>query len=188
MSDSVENGAKSPVASGSDPADSLRAAALLTLKSKRRKPIVDTSGGSGSSQRPPPPDTSVQLDYGQDDIGSSPTDVAMPPVPLKASHPDLEDGQMREEGEISDSEDAPSKTVSKPALDASTVVKVESPTHNLLDRTRDPPHPGPSLTPLSLREQIIIDPDHVRPDLSSSYIIFLAGPCDLHFRSEPGSV
>ncbi|KAJ6585077.1 hypothetical protein B0H19DRAFT_409694 [Mycena capillaripes] len=166
MSDLVENGGTSPVASGSDPASSLRAAALLTLKSKRRKPIVDTSGGSVLPQRPQPTDTSVQLDYGQEDIGSSPTDVAMPSAPLKNPHPDPEDEKLREEGEISDSEDAPSKPVSKPALDTPTVIKVESPTHNVLDRIRDPPHPGPSLTPVSsLREQII-DPEHVRPGLS----------------------
>ncbi|KAF7365121.1 MADS-box domain-containing protein [Mycena venus] len=134
MSDLVENGARSPVASDSDPASSLRAAALLTLKSKRRKPVVDTSGASGLSQRPPPADTSVQLDYGQDDISSSPTDVAMPPAQLKL---DPEDGQLREEGEISDSEDAP---------------------------IRDPPHPGPS-SPVPPRE-CIIDADHVRPGLS----------------------
>ncbi|KAJ7761581.1 hypothetical protein DFH07DRAFT_815476 [Mycena maculata] len=164
----VENGARSPVASGSsDPASSLRAAALLTLKSKRRKPTVDISGNSGSSHRPPTTDTSLQLDYGQEDISSSPTDVAMPPVPLKASHPDTEDGQMREEGEISDSEDALSKPGSKSALpvDAPTIIKVESPTHNLLDRTRDPPHPEPSLDPVPLGE-FIVDPDHVRPGLS----------------------
>ncbi|KAJ7134715.1 hypothetical protein C8R44DRAFT_870318 [Mycena epipterygia] len=166
MSDPIpelENGARSPVASGSsDPASSLRAAALLTLKSKRRKPTVDTSGSSGHSQRPPTTDSSLQLDYGQEDTGSSPTDVA---IPLKTSHPDLEDGQMREEGEISDSEDAPSKSASKTTLDTPTVVKVESPTHNLLDRIRDPPHSGPSLTPFSLGEHFI-DADHVRPGLS----------------------
>ncbi|KAJ7819385.1 hypothetical protein B0H14DRAFT_2836664 [Mycena olivaceomarginata] len=152
MSDLVENGAKSPVASASDPASSLRAAALLTLKSKRRKPNVDTSGGSGPSQRPPPSDTVVQLDYGQDDIGSSPTDVAMPMAPLKR---DPEDGPSREEGEISDSEEGPVKAHTP------TVVKVESPTHNLLDRISDP---GPPLPPVPL--QYIIDPDHVRPGLS----------------------
>ncbi|KAJ7147043.1 hypothetical protein C8R43DRAFT_1011618 [Mycena crocata] len=166
MSDSIselENGAKSPDASGSsDPASSLRAAALLTLKSKRRKPTIDTSGNPGPSQRPPPTDTSLQLDYGQEDIGSSPTDVAMVPVPLKASHPDLEDaGQTREEGEISDSEDALSKPVPKSELDTPTVVKVESPTHNLLDRIRDPPQPAS----VSLGEHFI-DADHVRPGLS----------------------
>ncbi|KAJ7695646.1 hypothetical protein B0H17DRAFT_1054987 [Mycena rosella] len=164
MSDTIselENGARSPVASGSsDPASSLRAAALLTLKTKRRKPVVDTSGSPGPFQRPPPTDTSLQLDYGQEDIGSSPTDVAMPPAPLKAPHPGNEDGQTREEGEISDSEDSPSKQP-KPAPDP-TIVKVESPTHNLLDRTRDP---RLSLTPVSLGEHVI-DADHVRPGLS----------------------
>ncbi|KAJ6508671.1 hypothetical protein C8R45DRAFT_449537 [Mycena sanguinolenta] len=157
MSTLVENRANSPVASDSDPASSLRAAALLTLKSKRRKPNVDTSGHS----RPLPTDTSVQLDYGQDDIGSSPTDVAM--LPLKR---DPEDGLIREEGEISDSEEAQSKpAASKRPLDTPTVVKVESPTHNLLDRIGDPPNPGPSLSPIPFGE-IVIDANHVRPGLS----------------------
>ncbi|KAJ7175950.1 hypothetical protein C8R46DRAFT_1080160 [Mycena filopes] len=150
MSDPVDSEPKSPPAEGSDPADSLRAAALLTLKAKRRKPIVDTSG---SPLRPPPVDHSLRLDYGQDDIDSSPTDVAMPP-PLK---PDPEDPN-REEGEISDSEEALSKPASsKPPRDTPTVVKVESPTHDFLDRIRAPP-------PLSLGEQLI-DADHVRPGL-----------------------
>ncbi|KAJ6605679.1 hypothetical protein B0H10DRAFT_2076626, partial [Mycena sp. CBHHK59/15] len=165
MSDPIselENGTRSPVASGSsDPASSLRAAALLTLKSKRRKPVVDTSGSSGPSQRPLTTDTSVQLDYGQEDIASSPTDVVMAPVPLKDSHPDMEDGQLREEGEISDSEDSASKSIPGP----SAVVKAESPTYNLLDRIEDPPHPRPSLTPIPLGDHFV-DADHVRPGLA----------------------
>jgi hypothetical protein len=164
MSDSVssvENGARSP--GPSDPASSLRAAALLTLKAKRRKPVVDTSGSASLSQRPPPTDSSLQLDYGQEDISSSPTDVATPTLPLKTSS-DVEDGQVREEGEISDSEDAPSKPLPNPASDPpATVVKVESPTHNVLDRI----HPGPSPPPVSLGEYII-DADHVRPGLTSA--------------------
>ncbi|KAF8158907.1 hypothetical protein K438DRAFT_1860605 [Mycena galopus ATCC 62051] len=83
-------------------------------------------------------------------------------MPLKR---DPEDGPSREEGEISDSEEAASKTVTKTPLDTPTVVKVESPTHNVLDRIRDPLHPGPSITPVPLRE-FMIDADHVRPGLS----------------------
>ncbi|KAJ7212022.1 hypothetical protein GGX14DRAFT_362304 [Mycena pura] len=166
MSESIselENGAQG--LDSSDPASSLRAAALLTLKSKRRKP-VDTAGSSG---RPHPQlsDTSIQLDYGQEEvIKSSTKDVEMPPVPsLKTSNSGTEDGQMREEGEISDSEDAPSKVVSKIGLDNPVVLKAESPTHTLLDRIRDPPHPGPSLSPVSTGE-VYVDPEHVRPGLS----------------------
>ncbi|KAJ7025331.1 hypothetical protein C8F04DRAFT_1128550 [Mycena alexandri] len=137
----------SPPANGSDPADSLRAAALLTLKAKRRKPTVDTS-------RQPPTDASLQLDYGQDDIDSSPADVPVRTASL-ALKLDPEDPN-REEGEISDSEEA---QASKLLLhrDTTTVVKVESPTHDFLDRIRAPP-------PLSLGEQLL-DADHVRPGL-----------------------
>ncbi|KAJ7784465.1 hypothetical protein B0H16DRAFT_1681862 [Mycena metata] len=137
----------SPPANGSDPADSLRAAALLTLKAKRRKPTVDTN-------RQPPTDASLQLDYGQDDIDSFSADVPMPTASL-ALKPDPEDPN-REEGEISDSEEAQaSKLLHR---DTPTLVKVESPTHDFLDRIRAPP-------PLSLGEQLI-DADHVRPGLS----------------------
>ncbi|KAK7048450.1 MADS-box domain-containing protein [Favolaschia claudopus] len=156
MSDPVENGAKSPDASDADPASSLRAAALLTLKSKRRKPTVDISALSGLPQRPQTTDPSVQLDYGQDDIASSPTDVAMTGPTLK-NEPN--DNQPREEGEISDSEEAASKMASKFSLDPMAIVKVESPMHNLLDRIGDLSHPGPP-------HEFIIDANHVRPGLS----------------------
>ncbi|KAJ7069770.1 hypothetical protein C8F01DRAFT_1113918 [Mycena amicta] len=113
-----------------DPASSLRAVALLTLK--RRKPT------DGLPQRPTNDDPSVQLDYGQDDLKESPNDVDMP----------LE-GQYREEGEISDSED-PALKASKAMLAA---IKSESPAREF---------PVPSLSP----GEVYLDPDHVRPGLS----------------------
>ncbi|KAJ7644212.1 hypothetical protein FB45DRAFT_897239 [Roridomyces roridus] len=151
----AEDGVPSP--ESTDPS-SLRALALSTLK-RRKLPAVDTAGISSLPQRPPTTDPSLQLDYGQDDIGSSPTDVEMPPPSLKPSLPDLGDGLTREEGEISDSEEASSKAAAKRALAmAQAVVKVESPPHNLLDRTSD-------IATVSLGE-CIVDPDHVRPGLS----------------------
>ncbi|KIK57281.1 hypothetical protein GYMLUDRAFT_767922 [Collybiopsis luxurians FD-317 M1] len=102
----------SSASSVDDAASSLRAAALLTLKSnKRRKPNDQVAQPS----RPMIVDNSVHLDYGQDDIASSP-----PEVPTRTYSPPSispqnysEDGQIREEGEISDTE--------TPTLPASSV-------------------------------------------------------------------
>jgi len=93
---STESGTLSASSSGSsgsssssllpDPASSLRAAALLTLKSKRRKP----TSGTSADRRPAVDDNAnaLQLDYGQQE--SEPIEV-----------------DIREEGEISDTEGTP---------------------------------------------------------------------------------
>ncbi|KAK0188033.1 hypothetical protein F5146DRAFT_738167 [Armillaria mellea] len=104
----------SATSSPSDPASSLRAAALLTLKSKRRKVAGEQSSTAALPARPPPITDSFQLDYGQED-GSSSTARAPAPGPSKPYPVDMEDGQIREEGEISDSEEqlataAPART------------------------------------------------------------------------------
>ncbi|KAK0201808.1 hypothetical protein DFS33DRAFT_1264121 [Desarmillaria ectypa] len=101
-----------------DPASSLRAAALLTLKSKRRKAAGEQSATAALPARPPPIADSFQLDYGQED-GSSSTARAPAPGPSKPYPVDMEDGQIREEGEISDSEEqlatvAPARTKQSP--------------------------------------------------------------------------
>lgn len=108
-----------------DPASSLRAAALLTLKSKRRKPDSATSR--------PPQSSDLQIDYGNDE-------------------------PQREEGEISDSEDA--KNSPKKQRSASIVPKVESPTHSLFENT-------PAAYPD--RPVYAIDANHIRPGLESLY-------------------
>ncbi|TFK40857.1 hypothetical protein BDQ12DRAFT_470150 [Crucibulum laeve] len=104
-----------------DAASSLRAAALLTLKAKRRKPTMEASAASMPASRPIPTADSVLLDYGQEDSSSQPP---IPPTPaltsdsaLASSNParapilpsitDDEDGQIREEGEISEEEETP---------------------------------------------------------------------------------
>ncbi|OJA12098.1 hypothetical protein AZE42_03444 [Rhizopogon vesiculosus] len=94
-----------------DPAQSLRAAALLSRK--RRKVAVE--------QVPPLPqrpqvEQTMQLDYGQEELPSSrpfanyfPTQNKVPSTseePPPDSTPDIEDGQIREEGEISDTEES----------------------------------------------------------------------------------
>ncbi|KAH7908051.1 hypothetical protein BJ138DRAFT_1069425 [Hygrophoropsis aurantiaca] len=95
-----------------DPASSLRA---LALRSRKRRKVA--------ADNPPPlrpvPEPSMQLDYGQDDTeppSVSPT-AAHPVGPRKPSistptsasapNPEIEDGQIREEGEISDTEGTP---------------------------------------------------------------------------------
>ncbi|KAF8158080.1 hypothetical protein B0H34DRAFT_440537 [Crassisporium funariophilum] len=90
-------------AASADPVSSLRAAALSTLKSKRsRKPVVEKSAPAPIS-RPPPP-SEFQLDYGQED---TPMNID-PPSPKETAEVEVhvQEAQMREEGEISDEEDA----------------------------------------------------------------------------------
>ncbi|CAK5284148.1 unnamed protein product [Mycena citricolor] len=152
MSDSFPEADKRPNNSEapgiSDPASSLRAAALLTLKTKRRKP--DTS----NSRPPPRVDNSFQLDYGQMDPAPPPSsDVDMSlAASLKVPKSDVElDGQSREEGEISDSEDPASKTAPITAREITSSAQVDS--------------PRPSATKANLNDACIIGPDRVRPGL-----------------------
>ncbi|KAF5369264.1 hypothetical protein D9758_002784 [Tetrapyrgos nigripes] len=169
-----------------DPASSLRAAALLTLKSKRRKPTNSQSVPSSTlPARPVAIDSSVQLDYGQEDsIASSPPQAADP-----------ENGQAREEGEISDSEMDPTaasaKATSSPTTslpnpstipsvsDSSTetpprpegALKAESPPPAFFDRISDvvPPESQSASSVTddanSGQRSYFIDADHVRPGL-----------------------
>ncbi|EPQ54458.1 hypothetical protein GLOTRDRAFT_129821 [Gloeophyllum trabeum ATCC 11539] len=102
-----------------DPTSSLRAAALMTLKSKRRKPTSNVNQDASLSGRPAPVAPDIQLDYG-DDASLSTTSNARPvatsaPNELAPSSDtarltdamEVEEGQIREEGEISDSESPP---------------------------------------------------------------------------------
>ncbi|KIK93378.1 hypothetical protein PAXRUDRAFT_517799 [Paxillus rubicundulus Ve08.2h10] len=100
-------------AGAGDAASSLRAAALLSRK--RRKVASEIA------PLRPAPEPSFQLDYGQDDSSTSPAHAAptakkqpVPEAQLAPSPPaptsqmeDIEDGQIREEGEISDTETSP---------------------------------------------------------------------------------
>ncbi|KAJ3881762.1 hypothetical protein F5051DRAFT_91177 [Lentinula edodes] len=193
-----------PVASTEDAASSLRAAALLTLKSsKRRKVNTDQAQSSTLPTRPAAVDNSVQLDYGQDDaetdIASSPPEKPslnqQPPPSIKIPEVDMEDGQVREEGEISDSEEAPpvigpasvqsktttpSPTSSRPSppkpsnnrhVPSSTfALKVETSSSSLLERMSAVP-PGPSskspqrVEVTNGEHTYFVDVDHVRPGL-----------------------
>lgn len=178
-----------------DPASSLRAAALLSRKSKRRNPPSDSTVSLPPQARPVPTDSSIQLDYGQDDIASSPPDVPMDPVNTPAnskpevSFQDMEDGQLREEGEISESEgpnstppspkraaypprlsnrnDSPPRDTRPSTPPRLAYPKVESPTHNLLNRIGDPISEDPDVS--FADTSLLVDADHVRPGLASSY-------------------
>ncbi|TFK52596.1 hypothetical protein OE88DRAFT_1734567 [Heliocybe sulcata] len=102
-----------------DPTSSLRAAALMSLKSKRRKPIATVEHNVLPSTRPVPAAPDIQLDYG-DEASSSLVNGSRAPisslniVSVATSDPgpsadvaEIEEGQIREEGEISDTEAPP---------------------------------------------------------------------------------
>jgi hypothetical protein len=101
----VSQGFSAAAGSASDPTSSLRVAALLTRKSNRLKPGTLPTGPS--STRPFPKDSQLQLDYGQEDsvssIPAAPPAIAEPAAPVT----EAEEGQVREEGEISDTEEPP---------------------------------------------------------------------------------
>lgn len=116
-----------------DPVSSLRAAALSTLKSKRRKPQA-TRPQPQISARPPPPSDPFQLDYGAEDTSqdSAMNEVAAltaspaPPLAEKSQHTLSTQQPAREEGEISEEEDAkpspkpPSRKRSTPRMVSSS--------------------------------------------------------------------
>ena len=96
-------------------AQSLRAAALLSRKRRR------VEQAPALPQRPPVEQT-MQLDYGQEESSTSATPLfatqnkvpsASDDLPTNST-PDVEDGQIREEGEISDTEEAPPPPAARP--------------------------------------------------------------------------
>lgn len=192
----------SDAGSPSDPASSLRAAALLTLKSKRRRPAAsELSHLSSTTGRPPPlaADSAMQLDYGLDDIPSSPPAATSEPdntsIAHKSSsdHLDVKTGQVREEGEISDSEEVPANVnqyspvvrLGKHELTSMSVVpprarssssrssiidlKQESPPQSAIAMIFDHP-PTPDVP--SKRLFYSLDADHVRPGLESKFFSY----------------
>ncbi|TCD63243.1 hypothetical protein EIP91_005799 [Steccherinum ochraceum] len=127
--------------SAQDPAASLREAALRTLKSKRRKlnshptdllsSFPERSGASSSAN--------IQLDYGQAETSggslSAPSAAAAPPTQDSAAMDVDEEGQAKEEGEISDSETAPATPFQSPSKDLPTI---PSPTFHPPEKTAPP--------------------------------------------------
>jgi len=184
-------------ASPSDNASSLRAKALLSLKSKRRKPATDHHDLASPSQRPIP--TGLVLNYGEEE--SLPSTTAPPSAIEKtATFPTtktmaLETEDNREEGEISDTENtlpaAPkAKAFVKKSKGSSTDKKSSS---NASPTSTNPPAPvkplftpeqqmeGTPATPVAGPSTSIapflpaqpqtapytLDADHVRPGLAS---------------------
>ncbi|KAG6377068.1 hypothetical protein JVT61DRAFT_1118 [Boletus reticuloceps] len=86
-----------------DMASSLRTAALLSRKRRRVDP--------DASALPPrlAPELTLQLDYGHDDPAAPKLSPITPPTAPESAErtEDIEDGQIREEGEISDTETSP---------------------------------------------------------------------------------
>ncbi|KAK1232827.1 hypothetical protein PQX77_004053 [Marasmius sp. AFHP31] len=140
---------ESPSQSTSDPTLSLRAAALSTLKSKRRRPA--SSQSLASQRRSIVTDNSVQLDYGQDDSEPPKSDAYSTQLPLDASAEGLEDMIAREEGEISDSEEAAAqpKSVEQPPESSSSSVQ-----HNT-ETTTSPGTRSPITKPSSLPDESV---------------------------------
>ncbi|KAG7440855.1 uncharacterized protein BT62DRAFT_564608 [Guyanagaster necrorhizus] len=175
----------SATGSPSDSASSLRAAALLTLKSKRRKAAGEQSATAALPARPPPITDSFQLDYGQEDVVSS---AASAPTPGSSKpHPvDMEDGQIREEGEISDSEEqlATAAPLTKPSplplkaaqsqppqLEPAHEIKpsLASPSRMAIAKQESPPILLESITDISSSPLEIGDSPNMAVDVDESY-------------------
>ena len=171
-------------------ANSLRAAALLSRK--RRRVATDVP------VLPPrlAPEPTFQLDYGLDDPTALQPDRRLSPVlqlavPELSDHiEDIEDGQIREEGEISDTEDSPpprrSPTppprlrqrplLSQPqesakvetSLPPCPASRVEAPITSPLEPSDAHSWQAASLEPFMLETSTYrLDTNHVRPGLSS---------------------
>lgn len=168
---------------------SLRAAALLSRKRRRVDP--------GASFLPPrfAPEPTLQLDYGHDDPAAAQPDrkfspFSQPTVPEPDHIEDIEDGQIREEGEISDTDTSPpprSPTppprlrqrpfASQPQESARVEVPlpprppspIEAPTAAPLEPSDAQAWQPANLEPLMLETSTYrLDANHVRPGLTSS--------------------
>ncbi|TFY60168.1 hypothetical protein EVJ58_g5315 [Rhodofomes roseus] len=191
----IPNQLGSGPSSATDPAASLREAALLTLKSRRRK----LGSGSEPAGIPPRPqvvqvtsvEPSIQLDYGQEEPsgGSSTASVSSVAQSAKSATPEPEedDGQGREEGEISDSEPTPASPVAQPEVAREAkikpapraVVKPPTPAKPIPNKTTTAPGPSPPRESNDVSGQsasdlmpppppplpYVLDEKHVRPGL-----------------------
>ncbi|KAH9948824.1 hypothetical protein B0H21DRAFT_203465 [Amylocystis lapponica] len=167
---------------GDDPAASLRAAALLTLKSKRRKLGTVSEAATPVASRSTAIPTSIQLDYGQEEPSAgAPSPASSAPVAPVPESNDGDDGQAREEGEISDSE-----TTASPSLLARTEPKPSdkalgkrpispksmppppsiAPAHVKMEPPTTPVLAEPAHIPMDIAPSFAMDADHVRPGLA----------------------
>ena len=179
-----------------DPAPSLRALALSTLKKRKATAPKGIDSLSELPLRPVTYDNSIQLNYGTEEpspgVSSIASSVAAPSSVGRSSPPpstvmDVDDDELREEGEISDSEAGPS--VKAPLTPPKSVPAKPQPTVlNLpMKPTSSPLVSSPSLpksdnrilaTPEtssrhsilpSEREADTLDDFQIRPGLRSSY-------------------
>ncbi|KAH9889999.1 hypothetical protein C8Q73DRAFT_652883 [Cubamyces lactineus] len=171
--------------SSEDYAASLRAAALMTLKAKRRKPATSQAEPILPHRAFAPVDT-IELDYGQEEpiaaasIASSPpaAPAKLPtPPPTGADSMDVDHGQAREEGEISDSEMAPPTPKTKPepmspVLDRPPAPALSKPSKSVSQPTLSAPDIAPQATSVLPHERVassatmLVDEYHVRPGLA----------------------
>ncbi|KAH0832036.1 hypothetical protein J3R83DRAFT_12942 [Lanmaoa asiatica] len=172
-----------------DMASSLRAAALLSRKRRR----VDSDAPSLPPRLAPEP--TLQLDYGYDDPAAIQPGYKVSPVlqftaPEPSDHiEDIEDGQIREEGEISDTETSPpprrsptppprlrqrpfTSQLQEPArveipLPPRPPSRIEAPIASPLEPSDVQAWQLPSPEPFMLETSTYrLDPNHVRPGLT----------------------
>ena len=180
-----------------DIASSLRAAALLSRKRRRVEALPPRLA----------PEPTMQLDYGNDHPAAAQSDTE-PTEHIQ----DIEDGQVREEGEISDTETSPpprrSPTpgppprlrqrpfASQPQESARAELPLpprppssEAPIASPLEPSDAQPWESASLEPLVLETSTYrLDANHVRPGLSSSSSLLHCSPHRSFFSSDPKSI
>lgn len=165
--------AQPPPPVATDSMSSLRAAALLSLKSKRRarppadEPAPVQAPSNGNFSRPPTTDDgAMQLDYGSEETPAQPApsvpaggpspQAPAPSTPLNAEDGQIRDGQIREEGEISDGDQTPTNGFTPLPSTTSTVPLASS--GSLLDRIEGS---SQNVTTLTLANPVLNDTNHV---------------------------
>ncbi|KAI0669234.1 hypothetical protein C8Q78DRAFT_978111 [Trametes maxima] len=166
-----------------DQAASLRAAALMTLKSKRRKTTTSQAEPMLPHRSFAAPPT-IELDYGQEEtagpssLASSPVVAPVKPtksLPVDPAPMEVDDVATREEGEISDSELAPSTPKAKSEPRSPTLAKTSSVVQGQPKQPRGSTPPSiAALPPANIIPQAsvpsmtspLVDEDHVRPGLA----------------------
>lgn len=192
-----------PSSAVDDPAASLRAAALLSRKPKRRK-LGDTEVSSGLPPRSLTSQSPIQLDYGQEEpsgassaVLSAPALVPAPSAPANSEPQDTDEGQAREEGEISESETTPTTPVAPLPKEVSPDIKPQAKDKGKQSAQSKPPSIKMEPTSVSCIPELtngstpavqqshphVLDAAHIRPGLASSYSLNLPDGSKLTFQS-----
>ncbi|KAI0916831.1 hypothetical protein AcW2_007118 [Taiwanofungus camphoratus] len=175
-----------PSSAVDDPAASLRAAALLSRKPKRRK-LGDTEVSSGLPPRSLTSQSPIQLDYGQEEpsgassaVLSAPALVPAPSAPANSEPQDTDEGQAREEGEISESETTPTTPVAPLPKEVSPDIKPQAKDKGKQSAQSKPPSIKMEPTSVSCIPELtngstpavqqshphVLDAAHIRPGLA----------------------